>query len=73
MTCQLIITYGTFTGELTGFTHELSYGTTVSGVDVGCNTWVETHDDFYRCSDNKQNDTTYANFTLGIVSKNFSL
>ena len=27
--------YQTFTGELTGFTHELSYGTTVSGVDVG--------------------------------------
>ena len=35
--------YQTFTGELTGFTHELSYGTSVSGVDVGLH--LEKNDD----------------------------
>ena len=38
---MLDYSYQTFTGELTGFTHELSYGTTVSGVDLGV-TLVET-------------------------------
>lgn len=54
--------YQTFTGELTGFTHELSYGTTVSGVDVGL-TLGRNSDDSTGDAANK--DTTYANFTLG--------
>ena len=54
--------YQTFTGELTGFTHELSYGTTVSGVDVGL-TLGKNSDDSTGDAANK--DTTYANFTLG--------
>tara|TARA_B100000035_G_scaffold80478_1_gene67457 strand:- start:1 stop:687 length:687 start_codon:yes stop_codon:yes gene_type:complete len=54
--------YQTFTGELTGFTHEISYGTTVSGVDVGL-TLGRNSDDSTGDADNK--DTTYANFTLG--------
>ena len=54
--------YQTFTGELTGFTHELSYGTTVSGVDVGL-TLGRNSDDSTGSAANK--DTTYANFTLG--------
>ena len=54
--------YQTFTGELTGFTHEISYGTTVSGVDVGL-TLGRNSDDSTGDADNI--DTTYANFTLG--------
>jgi uncharacterized protein (TIGR02001 family) len=54
--------YQTFTGELTGFTHEISYGTTVSGVDVGL-TLGRNSDDSTGSADNV--DTTYANFTLG--------
>jgi len=54
--------YQTFTGELTGFTHELSYGTTVSGVDVGL-VLGKNSDDSTGTAANK--DTTYANFTLG--------
>ena len=54
--------YQTFTGELTGFTHEVSYGTTVSGVDVGL-TLGRNSDDSTGSAANK--DTTYANFTLG--------
>ena len=54
--------YQTFTGELTGFTHEISYGTTVSGVDVGL-TLGRNSDDSTGDADNV--DTTYANFTLG--------
>ena len=57
--------YQTFTGELTGFTHELSYGTTVSGVDVGL-TLGRNSDDSTAADDRPQDkDTTYANFTLG--------
>ena len=54
--------YQTFTGELTGFTHEVSYGTTVSGVDVGL-TLGRNSDDSTGGATNV--DTTYANFTLG--------
>jgi len=54
--------YQTFTGELTGFTHELSYGMTVSGVDVGL-VLGKNSDDSTGTAANK--DTTYANFSLG--------
>jgi uncharacterized protein (TIGR02001 family) len=54
--------YQTFTGELTGHTHELAYGATVSGVDVGL-TLGRNSDDSTGSSSNI--DTTYANFTLG--------
>ena len=41
MGLPLDYSYQTFTGEanILGHTHELSYSTTVSGVDVGLNTW----------------------------------
>ncbi len=56
--------YQTFTGELTGFTHELSYGTTVSGVDVGLT--LGKNDETSSPADGSTNvNTTYANFTLG--------
>jgi hypothetical protein len=54
--------YQTFTGELTGFTHELSYGTTVSGVDVGL---TLGKNDETSSGDAVNVNTTYANFTLG--------
>ena len=54
--------YQTFTGELTGFTHELSYGTTVSGVDVGL---TLGKNDETSTGDAANVNTTYANFTLG--------
>ena len=54
--------YQTFTGELTGFTHELSYGTTVSGVDVGL---TLGKNDETSTGDAVNVNTTYANFTLG--------
>ena len=55
--------YQTWGGEaVTGHTHELSYGTTVSGVDVGL-TLGRNVDTGH--SDANQNDTTYANFSLG--------
>ncbi len=54
--------YQTWAGELTGFTHELSYGATVSGVDVGV-VLGRNSDDSTGSASNI--DTTYANFTLG--------
>tara|TARA_B100000035_G_scaffold132209_1_gene112375 strand:- start:167 stop:856 length:690 start_codon:yes stop_codon:yes gene_type:complete len=62
MGLPLDYSYQTFAGELTGFTHEISYGTTVSGVDVGL-TLGKNSDDSTGSAANK--DTTYANFTLG--------
>ena len=62
MGLPLDYSYQTFTGELTGHTHELSYATTVSGVDVGL-TLSKNSDD--STGDAANIDTTYANFTLG--------
>ena len=62
MGLPLDYSYQTFTGELTGFTHEVSYSTTVSGVDVGL-TLGKNSDDSTGSAANK--DTTYANFSLG--------
>ena len=67
------LTYGTFQDELTGHFYELSYGTTVSGVDVGVvlgrNSDDSTGSDYYSRSaaplDTKEVDTTYATFSLG--------
>lgn len=62
MGLPLDYSYQTFTGELTGFTHEVSYSTTVSGVDVGL-TLGRNSDDSTGAATNV--DTTYANFSLG--------
>ena len=66
------LTYGTFQDELTGHFYELSYGTTVSGVDVGVilgrNSDDSTASDYYgkTSGDNvRETDTTYATFSLG--------
>ena len=66
------LTYGTFQDELTGHFYELSYGTTVSGVDVGVilgrNSDDSTASDYYGKSDGanpRETDTTYATFSLG--------
>ena len=59
-------TYGTFQDELTGHYYELSYGTVVSGVDVGLvigrNSDDSTASDYYT---GNEADTTYATFSLG--------
>ena len=63
---SLDFTYGTFQDELTGHYYELSYGATVSGVDVGV-VLGRNSDDSTTSSDRsgKENDTTYATFSLG--------
>ena len=63
---SLDFTYGTFQDELTGHYYELSYGTTVSGVDVGV-VLGRNSDDSTTNSDKAGNehDTTYATFSLG--------
>ena len=57
--------YQTWTGEaITGHNHELNYGMTVSGVDVGL--MVGRNIDTSHASGLTDNDdSTYANFTLG--------
>jgi hypothetical protein len=57
--------YQTWTGEaITGHNHELHYGMTVSGVDVGL--MVGRNIDTGHASGLEDNDdSTYANFTLG--------
>ena len=57
--------YQTWTGEaITGHNHELHYGMTVSGVDVGL--MVGRNIDTSHASGLEDNDdSTYANFTLG--------
>ena len=63
---SLDFTYGTFQDELTGHYYELSYGATVSGVDVGV-VLGRNSDDSTTSSDKAGNeaDTTYATFSLG--------
>ena len=59
-------TYGTFEADLTGRYYELSYGATVSGVDVGV-VLGRNFDNSTASSDKagKEIDTTYATFSLG--------
>ena len=61
-------TYGTFQDELTGHYYEISYGATVSGVDVGV-VLGRNSDDSTTSSDKagKENDTTYATFSLETI------
>ena len=47
---MLDYSYQTFTGELTLFTHELSYGTTVSGVDLGATLGRNSDDSTGACT-----------------------
>ena len=63
-------TYGTFQDDLTGHYYELSYDTTVSGVDVGVVLGRNSDDstvgtDAAGNPKNGDKDTTYATFTLG--------
>ena len=60
---SLDFTYGTFQDELTGHYYELSYGTTVSGVDVGV--VLGRNSDDSTASKASDKDTTYATFSLG--------
>ena len=60
---SLDFTYGTFQDELTGHYYELSYGTTVSGVDVGVVLGRNSDDSTAAKASDK--DTTYATFSLG--------
>ena len=63
---SLDFTYGTFEDDLTGRYYELSYGATVSGVDVGV-VLGRNFDNSTASSDKagKEIDTTYATFSLG--------
>ena len=56
--------YQTFQDELSGFTHELSYGATVSGVDVGL-VLGKNSENSTAATAGTDNDTTYATFSLG--------
>jgi uncharacterized protein (TIGR02001 family) len=56
--------YQTFQDELSGFTHELSYGTTVGGVDVGL-VLGKNSENSTAATAGTDNDTTYATFSLG--------
>jgi len=56
--------YQTFQDELSGFTHELSYGTTVSGADVGL-VLGRNSENSTAATAGTDNDTTYATFSLG--------
>ena len=56
--------YQTWTGEaITGHNHELHYSMTVSGVDVGL--MLGRNIDTVHTTATKNDDSTYANFTLG--------
>ena len=70
MVVPLDFSYGTFQDDLTGHYYELSYGTTVSGVDVGVVLGRNSDDstvgtDAAGNPKNGDKDTTYATFTLG--------
>ena len=56
--------YQTFQDELSGFTHELSYGTTVGGADVGL-VLGKNSENSTAATPGTDNDTTYATFSLG--------
>jgi uncharacterized protein (TIGR02001 family) len=56
--------YQTFQDELSGFTHELSYGTTVGGADVGL-VVGRNSENSTAATAGTDNDTTYATFNLG--------
>ena len=55
--------YQTFQDELSGFTHELSYGTSVGGADVGIVLGRNSENSTAATAADK--DTTYATFSLG--------
>jgi hypothetical protein len=57
--------YQTFQDELSGFTHELSYGATVSGVDVGVVLGRNSENSTAAVGSEDDKDTTYATFSLG--------
>ena len=57
--------YQTFQDELSGFTHELSYGATVSGVDVGVVLGRNSENSTAAATAPDDKDTTYATFSLG--------
>jgi hypothetical protein len=63
MVVPLDFSYGTFQDELTGHYYELSYGATVSGVDVGVVLGRNSDDSTAAVASDA--DTTYATFTLG--------
>ena len=56
--------YQTFQDELSGFTHELSYGTSVGGADVGL-VLGRNSENSTAATAGTDNDTTYATFSLG--------
>ena len=56
--------YQTFQDELSGFTHELSFGTTVGGADVGL-VLGKNSENSTAATPGTDNDTTYATFSLG--------
>jgi uncharacterized protein (TIGR02001 family) len=56
--------YQTFQDELSGFTHELSYGTSVGGADVGL-VLGRNSENLTAATAGTDNDTTYATFSLG--------
>ena len=56
--------YQTFQDELSGFTHELSYGTSVGGADVGLVLGRNSENSTAAIA-GTDNDTTYATFSLG--------
>ena len=55
--------YQTFQDDLSGFTHELSYGTTVSGADIGIVLGRNSENSTAAAAVDK--DTTYATFSIG--------
>ena len=59
----LDFSYQTFQDELSGFAYELSYGATVSGVDVGVVLGRNSENSTAATAADK--DTTYATFSLG--------
>ncbi len=59
----LDFSYGTFQDDLTGHYYELSYGATVSDVDVGI--VLGRNSDDSTATKDSDKDTTYATFTLG--------
>ena len=62
---MLDYSYQTFTGgSLHAMTHELSYSTSVSGIDLGA-TVGRNNDGGAGGSPNSNQNTTYANFTIG--------
>ena len=64
MGLPLDYSYQTWTGaNILGHTHELSYSATVSGVDVGLT--LGRNVDTSHATANHDNNTTYANFSLG--------